>query len=141
MICKMPSWIYHLCKDKGKWWYFYCMLVYRWLDLYRILYKNVWRLQESNDQRVWDDGYWSFDILLRDWDQVRRRWNFYESREVCKRDSQEIQNEGLCKNEYSSWVWSEDVKEWWRKDDKLYNIQKPSWEFEILDLHSSRYSL
>jgi hypothetical protein len=78
---------------------------------------------------VWDDKYWSYDILLRDWDQVRRRWNLCELREVCKRDSQEVQNKWLCKSEYSSWVWSEDVKKRWMREDKLYNIQELSWEF------------
>jgi len=47
----------------------------------------------------------------------------------------------LCKSEYSSRVWSKDVKEWWRGKNKLYNIQELSWEFEIFIMHSSEYSL
>ena len=38
-------------------------------------------------------------------------------------------------------MWSEDIKQWWRREDKLYNInQKSSWEFEIFNMHSSGYS-
>ena len=33
--CKMPSWIFYLCKDKSDWWYSYCMLICGWFDLYR----------------------------------------------------------------------------------------------------------
>ena len=47
----------------------------------------------------------------------------------------------MCKSEYSSRVWSKDVKEWWRGKNKLYNIQELSWEFEIFIMHSSEYSL
>ena len=43
------------------------------------------------------------------------------------------------KKKNSSWVWSEDDREWWRGEYKLYNIQKPSWEFEIIDMHSFIY--
>jgi len=38
----------------------------------------------------------------------------------------QIQDKGLWKSEYFNWVWSEDVKEWWKGEDKLYNIQKSS---------------
>jgi len=36
------------------------------------------------------------DLLPRNWDQTSRKWNLYESRKVCKRDSQEVQDRGLC---------------------------------------------
>lgn len=55
-------------------------------------------------------------------------WDLYKPWKVCKIYSQEVQDEGLCKSEYSNWVWSKYIKEWWKEKDKLFNIWKPSWD-------------
>jgi len=118
--------IYYLCKDKRKGWYSYYMLLCGWLGNPKMF--GDFKQEMIREFEVTNIGH---DLLPRNWDQTSRKWNLYESKKVCKRDSQKVQDRGLCKSEFSSWVWSKDVKEWWRREDKLYNIQESSWEFEI----------
>ena len=73
------------------------------LSLHEIIQRCL-EIQASNNQGVWDDEHWFYNKLLMDWDQTIRWWNLCKPREVCEIDSQEVQDEGLCKNKYSSWV-------------------------------------